>query len=57
MSEHEILKLNHPVILADGKKLDHLEVRRPPWVTSSTFLRTGVMSFFVLPGWLRACAA
>lgn len=29
MSEHEILKLNHPVILADGKKLDHLEVRRP----------------------------
>ncbi|MBP3734002.1 MAG: phage tail assembly protein [Desulfovibrio sp.] len=29
MSKPEILKLSHPVVLADGKKLDHLEVRRP----------------------------
>ena len=29
MSEPEILKLNHPIILADGKMLDQLKVRRP----------------------------
>ena len=29
MSKPEILKLSHPVVLADSKKLDHLEVRRP----------------------------
>ncbi len=57
MSEHEILKLNHPVILADGKKLDLSKSGVPPWVTSSTFPRTVVMSFFALPDWLRACVA
>ena len=57
MSEHEILKLNHPVILADGKKLDHLEVRRPTVGDILDLPPDGVMSFFVLPGWLRACVA